>query len=148
MDPHDHDDSRIRRPRSSNETCSTQCLGPALLSAVPPKALPRPSRVPLSFFASGNSQDHQTRLALSALTPEQIRTSVTRLGGSVSNACSGMRMLASDREETKSSLVSSNGRFLSKRGADRSCSMARWSRSSSAPDPARVTLEGGAPFSP
>ncbi|MGY4501139.1 hypothetical protein ACVWYH_005070 [Bradyrhizobium sp. GM24.11] len=92
----------------------------ALLSAVPPKALPRPSRVPLSFFALDNSQDHQTRLAFSALTPEQIQTGVTRLGGSVANACSGMRMSASDREETNSSLVSSNGRLLSKRGADRS----------------------------
>lgn len=89
----------------------------ALLSAVPPKALPRPSRVPLSFFALDNSQDHQ-RLAFSALTPEQIQTSVTRLGGSVANACSGMRM-ASDREETKSSLVSSNGRFLSKRSGQK-----------------------------
>lgn len=123
-------------------------LDAALLSAVPPNALPRPSRVPLSFFALDSSQDHQTRLAFSALSPEQIRTSVTRLGRSVANACSGMLMLASDREETKSSLVSSNARFLSKRGADRSCSMARWSRSSSAPDPARVTLGGGAPFSP
>lgn len=119
----------------------------ALLSAVLPKALPRPSRVPLSFFALDNSQDHQTRLAFSALTPEQIQTSVTRLGGSVANACSGMRMSASDREETKSSSVSSNGRLLSKRGTDRSCLMARWSRSSSAPDSALVTLGGGAPFS-
>lgn len=71
----------------------------ALLSAVPPKALPRPSRVPLPFFALDNSQDHQTRLAFSALTPEPIQTSVTRLGGSVANACSGMRMSASDRRK-------------------------------------------------
>lgn len=87
-------------------------LDAAQLSAVPPNALPRPSRVPLSFFALDSSQDHQTRLAFSALSPEQIRTSVTRLGRSVANACSGMLMLASDREETKSSLVSSNARFL------------------------------------
>ncbi|UPK05655.1 hypothetical protein [Bradyrhizobium sp. 170] len=89
----------------------------ALLSAVPPKALPRPSRLPLSFFALDNSQDHQTRLAFSALSPEQIQTSVTRLGGCVANACSGMRMSASDRKETKSSLVSGNGRLLSKEGS-------------------------------
>lgn len=148
-DPHDHDDLAFAGPGVQMKLArliQINAMDAALLSAVPPKALPRPSRVPLSFFALNNSQDHQ-RLAFSALTPEQIQTSVTRLGGSVANACSGMRMSASDREETKSSLVSSNGRFLSKRGADRSCSMARWSRSSSAPDSARVTLGGGAPFS-
>ncbi|MCK1623330.1 PLP-dependent aminotransferase family protein [Bradyrhizobium sp. 160] len=35
---------------------------------------------PLSFFALDNSQDCRIRLAFSAVTPEQIRTSVTGLG--------------------------------------------------------------------
>jgi (S)-3,5-dihydroxyphenylglycine transaminase len=36
--------------------------------------------MPLSFFALDNSQDCRIRLAFSAVTPEQIRTSVTGLG--------------------------------------------------------------------
>ncbi|MER8537419.1 hypothetical protein NKH61_32920 [Mesorhizobium sp. M1005] len=36
--------------------------------------------MPLSFFASDNSQDCRIRLAFSAATPEQIRTGVTGLG--------------------------------------------------------------------
>lgn len=89
----------------------------ALLSAVPPKALPRPSRVPLSFFALDNSQDYQTRLAFSALTPEQIQTSVTRLGGSVANACSGMRMSAS--HQRKPNQAWSRAMAASRRRAER-----------------------------
>ncbi|WP_352957875.1 PLP-dependent aminotransferase family protein [Mesorhizobium sp. M1156] len=36
--------------------------------------------MPMSFFALDNSQDCRIRLAFSAVTPEQIRTSVTGLG--------------------------------------------------------------------
>jgi len=36
--------------------------------------------MPMSFFALDNSQDYRIRLAFSAVTPEQIRSSVTGLG--------------------------------------------------------------------
>lgn len=82
-DPHDHDGLAFSGPGVQMKLArliQINAMDAALLSAVPPKALPRPSRVPLSFFALDNSQDHQTRLAFSALTPEQIQTSVTRFG--------------------------------------------------------------------